>query len=86
MESVQRIEAIREALQQSLQPSHLEIFDDSAQHQGHPGAASGAGHFTVEISADKLKDLSRIQQHRLIYQALDHLMPTEIHALQIRVM
>ncbi|ERL62794.1 bolA-like family protein [Piscirickettsia salmonis LF-89 = ATCC VR-1361] len=77
---------IRQRLEQALSPSHLEVIDDSHKHIGHAGAASGAGHFTVEISAAPLKGKSRILQHQAIYQALTDMMPTEIHALSIKIL
>ncbi|OAJ34758.1 BolA family protein [Piscirickettsia salmonis] len=81
-----RVNMIRQRLEQALSPSHLEVIDDSHKHIGHAGAASGAGHFTVKISAAHLKGKSRILQHQTIYQALTDMMPTEIHALSIKIL
>jgi BolA family transcriptional regulator, general stress-responsive regulator len=78
-----RLERIRAALQ-TLNPSHLEVIDDSARHRGHAGAASGLGHFNVVIYADVFAGLSPIAKHRLVYQALGSLMETDIHALGIQ--
>ncbi len=79
-----RVEAIRQRITESLSPSTLEITDDSHLHKGHAGAASGAGHFTVNVIADVFKDKSLIERHRMIYQAVNDLMRTEIHALSIQ--
>ncbi|ODN43411.1 BolA family protein [Piscirickettsia litoralis] len=81
-----RVEMIRQRLEQALSPASLEIIDDSHKHIGHAGAASGAGHFTVKISAKALTGKTRIQQHQSIYQALADMMPAEIHALSIKVL
>lgn len=78
-----RVERIRQALETQFQPSHLEVIDDSAHHVGHAGAAGGAGHFRVDISASAFTGRSRIECHRLIYAALAELMTGEIHALSI---
>jgi BolA family transcriptional regulator, general stress-responsive regulator len=63
----------------------LEVIDDSHLHEGHAGAASGQGHFTVVIQCKTLSDLPKVKAHQLIYQALGGLMHQEIHALSIRL-
>ena len=85
MEPEQRVEAIQARLEQAFNPSHLEVIDDSHQHVGHVGAQSGMGHYTVIISSAELVSLPVIQAHRRIYQVLDALMKTDIHALAIHI-
>ena len=78
---------IRERLQAKLQPTDIKIYDDSARHAGHPEArASGGGHFTVHIVADCFIGISLIERHRMVYDALENLMKTEIHAVSIRAL
>ena len=48
MSEANRIELIRECLEKTLNPSQLEIIDDSHLHAGHSGHG-GAGHFQVHI-------------------------------------
>ena len=79
-----RIQLITERLQAKFSPSVLEIQDDGAKHAGH-ASNHGAGYYTVIISAEALKKLSRPAQHRAIYAVLNDLIPDEIHALSIRV-
>jgi BolA protein len=79
-----RIEKLRSALETQLQPLSLEIFDDSAAHAGHAGAAaSGGGHFRVHIVAEKFSGRPLIARHRMVYDALAAQMGGEIHALSI---
>lgn len=78
-----RIAEIKSRLEQALTPTHLDIVDESHLHAGHAGAASGAGHFNVTIVSDKFSDQSAVQRHRMVYLAVDDLMPSEIHALSI---
>lgn len=84
--NTERTELIRKRMNNAFVPEHLEITDDSHLHAGHAGAAGGGGHFTVTIVSDKFADCSLIQRHRLVYQAVDDLMPAEIHALSIRAL
>lgn len=69
----------------ALQPEKLNILDEGHQHLGHAGAQSGLGYFAISISAPALKGKSRVEQHRLIYQAVGDMMQTDIHALRINV-
>lgn len=78
-----RVSAIRERLQGAFAPDRLDIRDDSALHAGHAGARDGAGHYAVTIRAEAFRGRSRIQRHRMVYEALADLMPREIHALSI---
>ncbi len=66
---------------QALAPLQLQIVDDSAKHAGHPGAATGGGHYRLHLVSAQFRGLSRVARHRLVYDALDSLMRVEIHAL-----
>lgn len=79
-----RAAAIRERLEATLAPETVAITDESHLHAGHPGAASGGGHFAVDIVADSFRGHSQLERHRMVYNALGDLMPDEIHALSIR--
>lgn len=67
-----------------LSPTHLEIIDDSHKHIGHAGN-TGGGHYTLIIAAEKLNGLSKLEAHRLIYSAVNDLIPEKIHALSIKI-
>ena len=81
--TAERVEMIRQRLTDALQPESLDIEDDSASHAGH-ASAGGAGHFNVIIVSDRFTDLNLIKRHRLVYEAVDDMMNTEIHALSIK--
>nr|KAJ9619337.1 hypothetical protein H2204_012707 [Knufia peltigerae] len=75
---------IRDALQQALAPSVLEIEDDSHRHAGHAGARDGRGHFNVHVVSERFAGMAPLARHRAVYAALGTLMETDIHALSIR--
>ncbi|MCS3902891.1 BolA protein [Methylohalomonas lacus] len=82
-----RVATIRERLQAALQPTHIDIADESHKHARHAGAReSGGGHFNVTIVAECFRDQSPIKRHRMVYAAVEDLMPQEIHALSIRAL
>jgi BolA protein len=82
--TAERIDMIRTRLERELQPVALDIIDESAKHAGHAGAASGGGHFIVNITAAAFRDKTSIQRHRQVYDALGDIMHSEIHALSIQ--
>ncbi len=82
--STDRSVKIEALLSAAFSPDHLLVKDQSHLHAGHAGARDGRGHFEVIIIADDFDGCSRIQSHRLIYDALGALMTTDIHALSIQ--
>lgn len=75
-------EAIEAALRAALQPTELEVQDDSHLHVGHAGAREGR-HFSVRLTSAHFVGCTRVARHRLVYDALRSLMPAGIHALAI---
>ena len=41
-------------------------------------------HYSVTIKSKVFNDLNRVQQHQLVYQSLDGLMDSELHAMQLQ--
>jgi len=78
-------EAIRAHLQAELGASALEVIDESHAHAGHAGAdGTGFGtHFRVRVSAPRFAGLSRVAQHRLVYDALRGFIARGVHAVAI---
>lgn len=76
-----KIEAL---LSSAFSPDQILVKDQSHLHAGHAGAEDGRGHFEVIIVAEAFRDCSRIETHRLVYDALGEMMTTDIHALSIR--
>ncbi|HDY85472.1 hypothetical protein LCGC14_1091600 [marine sediment metagenome] len=67
----------------TLNPTYLELQDDSALHAGHAGNTGGS-HYTVIIVSEAFTDLLLIKRHRLVYEAVGKLMVKDIHALSIQ--
>jgi BolA protein len=81
--SAASIDEIRARLQSAFEPAVLEVIDEGHLHIGHAG--EGTGHFRVRIAAAALAGKTRVQQHRMVYDALADLMGNGIHALAIEV-
>ena len=78
--SAQLIEATLRAAITPLQ--NLQVINESHLHAGHAGAGEGS-HFRVKIVATGMAGLSRVAQHRLVYDALRLVIPQGVHALAI---
>ena len=75
--------AMRERLA-SLQPSTLDLQDESAQHAGHAGSRpSGGSHWHLASVSEAFRGKSTVARHRMVYEALGDLMKRDIHALKI---
>jgi len=81
-------DALRARLEELLQPSSLEVLDESWQHAGHAGAdGSGFGtHFRVRIASPLFAGRTRVAQHRLVYDALRDFVERGLHALAIETL
>jgi BolA protein len=68
----------------ALQPTRLELEDQSAQHAGHAGASPGGNtHWHLRIVSPAFAGKPTVARHRMVYQALGELMQHPIHALAI---
>ena len=80
------IDTIKERLA-VLEPTELEIINESALHQGHPAyenaVVEGESHFFARIVSAKFAELSQVEQHRLVYNLLAKEMVDHIHALRL---
>ncbi|MAR99967.1 MAG: transcriptional regulator [Nitrosomonadales bacterium] len=66
-----------------LNPTSFILNDESELHKGHKGNTGGS-HFNINIVSDNFLGKSRMERHRIIYEALNDLFPNEIHALSIK--
>ncbi len=75
-------------LRETLQPTELEVIDESAAHAGHAGAgAEGYGtHFRVRIASPLFAGKPRVARHRLVYDALQLFIAQGLHAIAIETL
>ena len=68
-----------------LDPSRLEVVDESEQHRGHGGwREGGQTHFRVRMASPRFEGMGRVAQHRLVHQTLGDIVP-RIHALALEL-
>ena len=66
-----------------LKPTQFNLENESELHRGHKGNLGGE-HFNLYIVSDSFEDKNTMERHRLIYKALEDLIPETIHALSIK--
>jgi BolA protein len=72
-------------LNSALNPTQIELTDDSEQHRGHGGYnPAGESHFTLRIESPAFAGKNRVERQRMVYAALGELMEERVHALSIR--
>jgi len=81
--NARRVDRIQALLEAAFEPELLDVEDDSHKHVGHAGAQDGLGHFNVSIVSAKFNGMKMLARHRAVYEALDDMMKTDIHALSI---
>lgn len=80
---------IRERLQEKFNPIVINIVNQSEQHASHISEELpfyGQTHFSIQIQAEELENLTKIEQHRRIFSCLNDLIPSPIHALSIDIL
>jgi len=69
-------EKLEEIIKKSFPEASINIVD----------LAGDDDHFSLEIKSREFNGLSRIKQHKMVYDALDGKMGGELHALSIKTM
>ena len=80
-------ERIHARLASALQPTRLEVIDDSHRHAGHSGARPGGEtHFSVTIRSAAFAGVGRVQRQRMVHALLKAPLEQGVHALSIKAL
>jgi BolA protein len=75
---------ITRKLTEAFSPDSLQVVDESHLHKGHAGhRPGGESHFRVKIAAAAFQGKSRVDTHRMVYDALAGEIAAGVHALAI---
>ncbi|XP_033346750.1 DNA-binding transcriptional regulator BolA [Bombus vosnesenskii] len=72
--------SIKKKLIDSLNPSYIEIINESYMHNVPKGSET---HFKIIAVSDKFKDVPLIKRHRMINKLLQSELEGSVHALSI---
>jgi BolA protein len=70
----------------SLEPTTVDLQDESGLHLGHAGWRAGGSHFRLTIVSPRFAGQNRLSRHRMVYDALGALIRNDIHALAIHAL
>ena len=71
----------------ALTPRDLDVVNESHLHAGHRSSpGTGNSHFRIKIVSPRFTGLNRVARHRLVNQALSHLIGKPIHALALETL
>ncbi len=75
---------IREKLIVALEPTRLDVVNESHHHAGHASSpGTGESHFRVLVVSPLFTGKSRIERHRIVNGALAAELKGGIHALAV---
>lgn len=75
---------IRTKLMVALEPTRLDVINESELHAGHRSSpGTGESHFRLIVVASRFAGLNRVGRHRLINDALAEELSGRLHALAI---
>jgi BolA protein len=75
---------IRTKLMVALEPTRLDVINESALHAGHRSSpGTGESHFRLIIVSPRFSGLGRVARHRLINETLADELAGRVHALAI---
>lgn len=76
--------SIREKLMVALEPTRLDVVNESHLHAGHSSSpGTGESHFRVLVVSPLFSGKSRVDRHRLVNAALADELKGSLHALAI---
>ena len=73
---------ITDKLNHALSPQHLEVINESGNHNVPAGSES---HFKVTMVAEGFVDESLVKRHQKVYQVLADELKGEVHALALHL-
>ena len=75
---------IREKLMIALEPTRLDIINESEMHAGHRSSpGTGESHFRIVVVSPKFDGLARVARHRLVNSLLADELKGPVHALAL---
>ena len=78
-----RRDRIEQELREALGPQHLEVVDESRQHNVPKNAET---HFNVTVVADAFEGMLRVARHRRIHELLEAELAGGLHALTLTLL
>jgi len=79
------LEKIKAKINNKLNPEQILLIDNSYLHTKHKSFDSNKFHIKLIIKSEKLKNMKKIDAHKVIFSILNEEMKNKIHALEIEI-
>jgi len=79
------LEKVKEKINEKIHPEQLQVIDNSSLHIKHKSFQPNKLHLKIVLKSEKLKSMSKVESHKIIYTALKDEMKNKIHALEIEI-
>ena len=79
------LKKVEEVIVNELNPEKISLIDNSNLHVGHKFFDANKYHLKLIIESNKLKKLSKIEAHKIVFSILKNEMKSRIHALEIQI-
>ncbi len=78
-------QTMREKLMVALEPTRLDIINESELHAGHRNSpGTGESHFRLLIVSPAFEGKSRVERHRIVNEILAEELAGRIHAMALK--
>ena len=76
---------IKKKINEAINPENIILIDNSHLHTKHKSFDSNKLHLKIIIKSEKLKNMKKIDAHKVIFSILNDEMKNKIHALEIEI-
>ena len=84
-EMITFLEKVKAKINNKLGPEQILLIDNSYLHTKHKSFDSNKFHLKLIIKSEKLKNMGKIDAHKVIFSILNDEMKNKIHALEIEI-
>ena len=84
-EMITFLEEIKAKINKKLDPEQILLIDNSNLHNKHKSFDSNKFYLALTIKSEKLKNMKKIDAHKVIFSILKEEMKNKIHALEIKI-
>ena len=79
------LEQVKKKINEKLNPEHVLLIDKSHLHVKHDSFNTDKFYLKLIIKSKKLKNIGKIEAHKIIFSILKEEMNDKIHALEIEI-
>ena len=79
------LKKIKAKINNKLNPEQILLIDNSSLHKKHKSFDYNKFHLKLVIKSEKLKKMSKIDAHKVIFSILEDEIKNKIHALEIEI-